>query len=675
MSKSKTRSTSTQQSTAVTTPSTPSWLEGPYKGLTGQIDQLAQNRAPVVAGPSALQQQTFARAGQAPVWRSVLDAAADMAGAVPTAPNTATATGYTAAGPAAVTGFDASGPAAVSGVTAAGPAATRGYQASGPASVSGYEAAGPAEAAGYTALGPAEAFGYTAAGRAGGEGYMAAGPAAVRDAQAGTVQAASLLDGFDRYLAPGFDNVVKTSLADYDFDAGRTRAEQAAQAAANGNFRGSRFAIREAATEEGLARGRGSLAANLYDQNFTRAATLSGQDADRRQGASTTNAQLQTQAALANADAANRSALDFAGRTDQAGAFGASERNRSALDFVGRSDEAASRLADARSRSALDFAGRSDQAASQFADARSRSALDYAGRSDQAASQFADARTRSAMDFVGRSDQSEAFGADSFNRSVLDFVGRQDRAGEFTADANNRSALDFTGRQDQAGMFGASERNRSLLDFAGRQDQAGQFGADAANRIGMFNAGQADVAADRGLRTAGLFGDLASLMGSNERADLGVLAQLGGQQRDIEQAKLLEEYQRLGLLGGLFDDVPIGAFTGQTTTSNGTASGTQTTNPGLLGSLSQIANIVGAGADAFSAFKMASDRRVKTDVAPVGPDDRGLNWYDYRYVWDEPDAPKRRGVMAQELIGTAYEHAVSRHPAGFLQVDYGALGA
>lgn len=104
----------------------------------------------------------------------------------------------------------------------------------------------------------------------------------------------SLLDGLDRYTSPYTEKVVDTALADFDAGAGQTRAAQAASAARNGAFGGSRFGVREAATEGELARGRASTEAGLRDQAFRVAAGLSGEDAGRRQQASMSNQQAQS---------------------------------------------------------------------------------------------------------------------------------------------------------------------------------------------------------------------------------------------------------------------------------------------------------------------------------------------------------------------------------------------
>lgn len=101
--------------------------------------------------------------------------------------------------------------------------------------------------------------------------------------QTAPVSSSSLLSGLDDYISPYTDHVVDATLNDFDVEAGRTRAAQAASGARNGAFGGSRFGVREAQTEGELSRARATAEAGLRDQAFTTGAQLSNQDADRRQ--------------------------------------------------------------------------------------------------------------------------------------------------------------------------------------------------------------------------------------------------------------------------------------------------------------------------------------------------------------------------------------------------------
>ena len=118
---------------------------------------------------------------------------------------------------------------------------------------------------------------------------------------AGRVSAQSLLDGLSDYMSPYTNDVVDTTLAGFDEQAARTRAQQAAAAAGSGANRGTRNSIFEAVLEGELGRERASTEATLRDSAFNTGAGLSADDANRRQSASATNAELAQQASQANA--------------------------------------------------------------------------------------------------------------------------------------------------------------------------------------------------------------------------------------------------------------------------------------------------------------------------------------------------------------------------------------
>ncbi|MCA3750586.1 MAG: hypothetical protein INF04_04145 [Phenylobacterium sp.] len=117
--------------------------------------------------------------------------------------------------------------------------------------------------------------------------------------------ASSLLEGLDRYKSPYEQDVVNTALADFDYGAGATRAQQALDEARSGAFGGSGAAITRALTEGDLARGRASTSANLRDQMFTRATGLSATDAGFRNQAAADRAAAENQFGLANMTAMN----------------------------------------------------------------------------------------------------------------------------------------------------------------------------------------------------------------------------------------------------------------------------------------------------------------------------------------------------------------------------------
>lgn len=124
--------------------------------------------------------------------------------------------------------------------------------------------------------------------------------------------ASSLLDGgLDKYYNPFKDQVLNPVLADYDQQSGETRAAQAAAAARNKSFQGSRYGIQEAATEGQLARGRASTEGGLLGSMYTQATGLADSDAGRRQQVSLANAAAANQASAANQQAALQQAAQY----------------------------------------------------------------------------------------------------------------------------------------------------------------------------------------------------------------------------------------------------------------------------------------------------------------------------------------------------------------------------
>lgn len=128
-----------------------------------------------------------------------------------------------------------------------------------------------------------------------GSGSMAsavAGTQGVQDAAAPSMQATSLLNvggGLQSYMNPYTQDVVNSTLANYDQQAGQTEAQQAAQAAGNNAFGGSRYGVQSALTQGQLALGRASTQSGLLNTGFNDATTLANEDADRQQAADTNN--------------------------------------------------------------------------------------------------------------------------------------------------------------------------------------------------------------------------------------------------------------------------------------------------------------------------------------------------------------------------------------------------
>lgn len=155
----------------------------------------------------------------------------------------------------------------------------------------------------------------------------------VGDISVGDIQGESLLTGLDKYYNPFREQITNPVLSDYDEQSGITRAGQAAEAARNRAFQGSRYGIQEAQTEGQLARGRAATEGGLLKDMFTESTRLSGEDAARRQQASEANQRSQLAAAQANQQAqiANNNAEIARARELAANAAGLDESTRANL--------------------------------------------------------------------------------------------------------------------------------------------------------------------------------------------------------------------------------------------------------------------------------------------------------------------------------------------------------
>lgn len=216
-------------------------------------------------------------------------------------------------------------------------------------------------------------------------------------------------------------------------------------------------------------------------------------------------------------------------------------------------------------------------------------------------------------DTVRARQAADAAGARAFGGSRLGVLGaltegelargRATKAAELRSDAFD-SALGFADREagrrqqanianagfdQEAGLFNAGTQMQSLLANMGAQNQFGLANMDAANRasefnaanrmaadvanadLAMFDAGQRDNNLQRQLQAAGLLGDLGATAGAEERANIGLLAGLGGEQREIDRAMRNADPTMLQLIAALQGGLPLHLFRGEE------SSGTSTT--------------------------------------------------------------------------------------------------
>lgn len=148
--------------------------------------------------------------------------------------------------------------------------------------------------------------------------------------------------------------------------------------------------------------------------------------------------------------------------------------------------------------------------------------------------------------------------------------------GQFAADTVDKRAATEAGLRSDAFNTGAGLSNSD----AGRRQSAAEQ-----------NAQLQEAANARQLQAAGLFGQMANDVGVTDRQNIQAQLAAGAQEQDIDQKKREAAINYLGTIGGLFGQVPLGAFVGQTATGNSTGTSTTTQSPSLMSSIGQALNI------------------------------------------------------------------------------------
>lgn len=101
-----------------------------------------------------------------------------------------------------------------------------------------------------------------------------------------TIDKGSLLENLGAYMSPYTQQVVDSTMRDFDFNAAQQRSQQTLDMAGAGAFGGSGAALTRSMADDASARARATTIAGLRDQAFQTGASLSNSDAERRQKAS-----------------------------------------------------------------------------------------------------------------------------------------------------------------------------------------------------------------------------------------------------------------------------------------------------------------------------------------------------------------------------------------------------
>jgi hypothetical protein len=238
---------------------------------------------------------------------------------------------------------------------------------------------------------------------------------------------------------------------------------------------------------------------------------------------------------------------------------------------------------------------------------------------------------------------------------------QQDVANQMQAALANQSA------RSAAEQFGQATGLQGQIANQGAFGRAQEFGQGMTLDAQQANQQAAQQAANLRLQASGQLGGLGQTGFGMGQGIIGMQQQQGLLQQQNNQ-RLIDAAR--AQYGGFANAPQTALNTRMGAASAGNfnqGSTTETRNPGLFDYLQ-------AGANAGATY-MASDRRLKTNVTPIG-ERSGVKLYS----WDWTDEGKRIaspdqptvGVMADELMET-HPHLVHRASDGYLRVNYGGL--
>jgi hypothetical protein len=276
----------------------------------------------------------------------------------------------------------------------------------------------------------------------------------------------------------------------------------------------------------------------------------------------------------------------------------------------------------------------------------------------------AELEARAMEEAAAQSAQLRAQGFNTALGAAAQDAGRRQEASLFNAGAFNQAGEAAAGRAQAAGLFNAEAANQMAIEGSRQQLAASTTSADLDLQGQRANQAAQEARGQRALQAAEMYRGLAGDTARFGAADLGILNELGAEERGLNQAGLdaaYEEFMRaqrypiemLAAYQSGSDPAALSLFVGNRTTGT-------TYDPAR--NLQAAGSLIQGIGSLFS-----SDRRLKADIELLGREPGGLAWYAYRYVWDAPGV-RRIGVMGQE----APAHAVHEQH-GYLAVDYGAL--
>jgi hypothetical protein len=257
--------------------------------------------------------------------------------------------------------------------------------------------------------------------------------------------------------------------------------------------------------------------------------------------------------------------------------------------------------------------------------------------------------------------------ASGANLNPYDTPGFSDALKTATDDALNRVKGVYAGSgrdPSGAGSFAGSAARgitQGTAPTIANQYNANVGNMNAANSA-LFSGAGSTASGITNLRQSDFTNMLAGLQGASSLP--GLYASPAAAQLGAANAAYSQPYQNLAQLLQ-----PSVALAGLGTTSSGSGTSTQTSNPSWLDTINSGMGLAGKGmsaASAFLPFMSFSDANLKEDAAPVGKLNDGQTVWSYKY---KGDPTPRIGLMAQEVLDHEPE-AVGKHSSGFLMVDY-----
>lgn len=223
-------------------------------------------------------------------------------------------------------------------------------------------------------------------------------------------------------------------------------------------------------------------------------------------------------------------------------------------------------------------------------------------------------------------------------------------------------------------QFEGAGRTGSGADFNTTMRAVTDFDRTTADATSKMAFDQLNANLNRQIQAAGLAPTIAAEDYTDIMARLKAgMAQEGYDQQAIDEAVMRHDYDQTGRadwlarLSQMIQSMYPGGMTTGSSNSSGSSYGvTPSTGSGASGWIGTGLAGLGTLAKFMPFLPGISDARAKDIFGRVGETNEGLPLYLYTY---KGDSDPRIGPVAQE-VAEFHPEAVSRHPSGYLQIDY-----